>query len=226
MRQLAELDRTAAKLARAADTRAKELKTEESALGVLRAELDAFTQQLKLLQARLHTRELELKSVEQQIARNEDQKLQLKSKADLDRMDGQIAGRRIEASAIESAILESMELAERVEKELAGRRAVLAEKEARHGVRREKAATEAAEAAVVLTRLPAERADVSNRVSAEVRMAYESARQSAGDHGLSALGSEGFCTACGTRLTPQLQSGARAGKLPPCPGCARLLAAE
>jgi predicted nucleic acid-binding Zn-ribbon protein len=226
LREVAELDRRAAKLKHAAATRAKDLAADEAAVTSLRTELAGFTQQLNVLQARLHAREVELKTIEQSIARNEEQKLMLKSKADLDRMDGQIASRRIEASAIESSILESMELVERVDKELAQRRNVLEGREARLALKRQKGAEEAADAAKEEGAMPGLRAAASVRVSAEVLAAYESARRAAGDFGLSSLSADGFCADCGTRLSPQLQASARVGKLPPCPGCSRLLAAS
>ncbi|MSR74979.1 MAG: hypothetical protein EXS14_05880 [Planctomycetes bacterium] len=218
-----ELDREAVRLRRRAIERTAELAREQGLVREADQRVSSFAQQVKVLRVKLDTRQVELKSAEGAIARYEQQLLQLRSVEDLARMQTQIDGKKTELGLAEDRILESMEVMEKADAGLKELRSVAADRLQRLALRNETAAKETGEDNARLAQVALDWDAAAAAVGAELLASYSTRRDSAGDYGAAAVDGSGFCAACGTRLTPQLETASRSGKLPDCPTCQRLL---
>ncbi len=217
-----ELDREAVRLRRRAVERKQELVTEQAQALAAEEKAAALAVQLRAFRAKLDMRQLELKSAEGAIARYEAQMMEMKSASDIERMQGQISGKRVELSAAEDRILESMEVTEKGEAGLKDLRAIAAERVQRLATRNDTAAREDAEESARLTAVTKEWESAAAAVGGELLASYRARRDASGGVG-AALDNAGFCSACGTRLSPQLMAATRIEKLPECPSCQRML---
>lgn len=220
-----DLEREALRIRRRAAERAAELEREQAGLREAEARVNERLTQLKALRSRIDLRQGELKVGEGQIERYETQMLQLKSAQDMERMKTQIATKRAELSQAEDRILELMQAAEEGENGLAAFRRAADERVQRCRTRQATADHETATESARLAAMASARSAAEAGVGPELLSSYRARSAATGECG-AALCQAGFCSACGTRLSPQCEAAARADKLPDCPSCQRLLLPE
>jgi predicted nucleic acid-binding Zn-ribbon protein len=168
-------------------------------------------------------RSLDLSTSEEVRRRLERQLQTLKSNADYQAMQRQIAAKAGEISALETAVLEAMELLDR------GRAALAEREEARRRVEELVAAegrgldADAARWAEEIEAGRRERERLVALVPRDLRQRYEEARRRHRGLALADVSPEGTCQGCHLTVTPARIAQAGAGELVNCNNCGRFL---
>jgi predicted nucleic acid-binding Zn-ribbon protein len=190
-----------------------------------RAEERSLQASLAETERRGRLAELERQSLEAERERNT-QRLYggaVKSPRDIEGLQKNIEGASERISALETTILESMEMVDELRKRLTQVRDRIAQGEAALESRRLWVQRRLGEIERLLPRLAAERQEALDGIAPAVVREYERIRRRAQGIAVAVL-REGACTGCGVEVSPRLVAEVRRGQAPvTCEHCGRLL---
>lgn len=194
----------------------------------LQARADALQADLAQTERRQRLEELERQSREAERERDT-QRLYggaLRSQRDLEGLQKNIEGTAARISALETSILEAMERADDLKRQLTEARAALAAVAQGLEARRQQVRARLAEIDRLLPLRATERAAAARAVNAAVLREYERVRARSGGVALAPVAGGHTCGACGIELSALLLARLRrGGQAVPCEQCGRLLVA-
>jgi predicted nucleic acid-binding Zn-ribbon protein len=166
---------------------------------------------------------VELGTAEEMVRKLEGQKMTLKTNEEYATMQRQIDAKRAEMDALESRILEAMEVVENARNGLPPRKAELARREADLAAARSRVDAETAETEGEIAGLQAQWDAFAANVSGKLVREYSITRDRRNGRGLAALSPDNKCQECYISVHPQLMIEVLRGDMIPCPSCNRLL---
>ncbi len=187
------------------------------------AALDAARQRLAVNQAARREIDRQLATVQSRLDKFKNQLMEVKTNKEYQAMQKEMAVAEEEISAHETRMLERMEEADEIARDLKAAEAALKHEKAAVGAERAALEEERATAARDLEKVLAERAAVTSQMSREALALFE--RLAQGRKGVAvAEARDGLCTVCHVRLRPQVFNDVRRNdSLIQCESCSRIL---
>ncbi len=214
--EIASLKRTAKQLpeeAQAAKRSAEAAEREAEQARTLARDAQRFVDQ----------RNLDLQRTETAINRLEAQSLQLKTPTEFETMQRQIVQKREEASALETKILEGMEMVDRALAAIPDKEAHARTLAAKAAAAAERAKTEVKKGGERLQVLSREWSERSAQVPADLLPRYVLLRDRHGGQAVATIAPDGMCQGCFMLVTRARATQALAGEAVACNNCERYL---
>jgi hypothetical protein len=198
------------------------LKAQEARLARAEESLRLALEDIKKAKVQTHEKETELKGVEQQIAKYEQQRNQAMSKKEYDAFNAEINAARNQCRKLEDQILDCMSAVEERTGKLPELEAAV--RKAKEELAQFHQTNQARQASLTeeLTRTQAELAQVEQQLPADVRDQYSRLVNHRGEDALS-LVQEKTCSACYTGITAQNYNDLLQGAFVLCKSCGRIL---
>jgi len=223
---LSELDSELRRLRERKAAASQQLRRAEERLAEANSALGSHQKEAKRLQREADALNLEVKSAEVEIARLEGQLRGAKSNKEYDILRRELEAAKGKKDQLENAVLERLLEADRIAAEEASARARIEEAQREVQAARESAERVEQEVSSEERALKARRGEFATKLEPEELRLYERLLEQRGDSAIARV-SDGFCSACSCRLTPQMGNLLDLGsEIVQCMSCRRILYQE